>query len=224
MFPYVRESRRILARRTILEQHVSAAYQSGARAEVYADSVGVGWYPIDIHGVPGDAAATGPTRPFQIPLGALIPREGPDNLMAACKNIGTTHMTNGCYRLHPIEWGIGEAAGALAGYCVDEGVTPAAVHSTPAQLAAFQWLLVESGVPLGWFTDVPIEHPAFGAVQQLAAAGVVRGAEDDLLFRPDDAVDEVLREQLSAAGVGGDVTGTSTRGAAAMAAAQRVGA
>ena len=26
-----------------------------------------------------------------------------DNLLAACKNIGTTHITNGCYRLHPVE-------------------------------------------------------------------------------------------------------------------------
>ena len=36
------------------------------------------------------------------------------NLLPACKNIGTTHITNGCYRLHPVEWNIGEAAGVLA--------------------------------------------------------------------------------------------------------------
>jgi hypothetical protein len=32
-------------------------------------------------------------RPFQIPLGALIPRRI-ENLLPACKNIGTTHVTN----------------------------------------------------------------------------------------------------------------------------------
>ena len=32
---------------------------------------------------------------------------------AGRKNIGTTHITNGCYRLHPVEWSIGEAVGAL---------------------------------------------------------------------------------------------------------------
>ena len=226
MFPYVRESRRIVARTTVREQDVSAAFQSGARAEFFSDSVGVGWYPIDIHGVPGDVAVTGPTRPFQIPLGALIPKDGPDNLLAACKNIGTTHMTNGCYRLHPIEWNIGEAAGALAGYCVDEGVTPATVHSTPGHLAAYQRRLIDAGMPLTWFTDVPIGHPAFEAVQQLAAAGVVQGREGDLLFRPDEAVDDELREQLSAigvvAGAGEDVVGSSTRGEAVMAAARRI--
>ena len=41
--------------------------------------------------------------PFQIPLGALIPQRI-ENLLPACKNIGTTHITNGCYRLHPVEW------------------------------------------------------------------------------------------------------------------------
>ena len=47
--------------------------------------------------------------PFQVPLGALIPRRV-ENLLPACKNLGTTHITNGCYRLHPVEWAIGEAA------------------------------------------------------------------------------------------------------------------
>ena len=32
------------------------------------------------------------------------------NLLAAAKNIGTTHITNGCFRLHPVEWNTGEAA------------------------------------------------------------------------------------------------------------------
>ena len=58
-----------------------------------------------------------PTLPFQIPLGALIPIEC-DNLLAACKNINTTHLSNGAYRLQPVEWSIGEAAGSLAAYCV----------------------------------------------------------------------------------------------------------
>ena len=43
----------------------------------------------------------------------------------ACKNIGTTHITNGCYRLHPVEWNIGEAAGALAAFAHARGVSAA---------------------------------------------------------------------------------------------------
>ena len=50
--------------------------------------------------------------PFQIPLGALIPQRM-ENLLPACKNLGVTHLTNGCYRLHPVEWNVGEAAGSV---------------------------------------------------------------------------------------------------------------
>ena len=67
---------------------------------------------------PRPAATTTSTSarcPFEIPLGALLPRRV-TNLLPAGKNIGTTHITNGCYRLHPVEWNIGEAAGALAAH------------------------------------------------------------------------------------------------------------
>src|SRR5258706_6791304 len=47
--PYIRESRRIKAKKTIVEQEVSEHYQKGPRAAHFADAVGVGWYPIDIH-------------------------------------------------------------------------------------------------------------------------------------------------------------------------------
>jgi hypothetical protein len=89
------------------------------------------------------------TRPFQIPLGALIPVPL-RNLIATAKNIGTTHITNGCYRLHPVEWNIGEAAGALAAFCLGQGETPAIVHGTPELCSAFQRSLVAEGVPLDW--------------------------------------------------------------------------
>jgi hypothetical protein len=197
MAPYIRESRRMMARTTVRQQDVSARYQQGARAADCTDSVGVGWYPIDIHGALGDVAATGPTRPFQIPLGALIPRDGPGNLLAACKNLGTTHMTSGCYRLHPVEWNIGEAAGALAAFCLAEGCGAVAVHEREELLRRFQTRLVEVGVPLYWFTDVPIGHAAFTATQRLAVGGIWQGGVEDLLFRPDEALDDVQRAGLS---------------------------
>ena len=69
-FPYIRESRRIKALRTVVEQDVSAEYQQGAVAAPFADTVGIGWYPIDIHRAgPEDVGVSCRTRPFQIPLG-----------------------------------------------------------------------------------------------------------------------------------------------------------
>jgi hypothetical protein len=56
-------------------------------------------------------------------------------------NIGVTHITNGCYRLHLVEWNIGEAAGGLAAYCLARGLAPRQVRNTPSLLADFQRVL-----------------------------------------------------------------------------------
>lgn len=148
--PYIRESRRIRAEFTVLEQHLSPSCRPDGEAERYADSAGVGCYRIDLH--PSTALRTYvdvSSLPFQIPLGCLIPVRM-DNLLAACKNIGTTHITNGCYRLHPVEWNIGEAAGYLAAYCIDRQLLPRDVRNDKEQLEAFQSLLRAAGVELEW--------------------------------------------------------------------------
>jgi hypothetical protein len=87
--------------------------------------------------------------PFQIPLGSLIPVRV-DNLLPACKNLGVTHITNGCYRLHPVEWNIGEAAGYLAAYCLQHNIPPREVYDNKEELRNFQDLLVKMDIPLEW--------------------------------------------------------------------------
>jgi hypothetical protein len=155
--PYVRESRRIRAEFTVCEQHVSAARRPNEIfAEKFDDSVGIGFYRIDLHPtVGGDNYLDVEALPFQIPLGALIPQTT-ENLLAACKNIGTTHITNGCYRLHPIEWNIGEAAGALAAFCLVKNAKPSAVRNDAKLLSEFQNLLVKKGVELEWRKDLKL--------------------------------------------------------------------
>ena len=76
------------------------------------------------------------------------------NLIAGAKNLGTTHVTNGCYRLHPVEWNIGEAAGALAAFALEAHKAPAAVREEPAELQRFQRRLQDEGVPLEWPTSL----------------------------------------------------------------------
>jgi hypothetical protein len=149
---YVRESRRIRAERTILEQHIGVEARAGIEgAEHYEDSVGIGSYRVDLH--PTTRLRTYvdiSSWPFQIPLGALLPIRM-ENLLPAAKNIGSTHITNGCYRLHPVEWNVGEAAGALAAHCLSNGLTPRQVRNTPALLADFQRLLTTVlGFELAW--------------------------------------------------------------------------
>jgi hypothetical protein len=156
--PYVRESRRIKAEFTILEQHVSARCLPGkTSAEFFADAVGIGFYRIDLHPtVGGDNYLDVESLPFQIPLGALIP-ERIKNLLPACKNIGTTHITNGCYRLHPIEWNIGEAVGNLLAFCSENKIRPYEVSNDEKKLKEFQDQLLKNGFELEWKKNLIIQ-------------------------------------------------------------------
>ena len=148
-YPYIRESRRIRAEFTVVEQHIASALRPNG-AEKFDDSIGIGSYRIDLHpSTGGDNYIDVGSWPFQIPLGSLIPQRV-ENLLPACKNLGVTHITNGCYRLHPVEWNIGEAAGALAAHCLNKNLSPRAVRNGEAHLGDFQKVLTDQGVELDW--------------------------------------------------------------------------
>ncbi len=160
--PYIRESRRIEALFTVTENHVGTearAARLGKKpgeftAEKFADSVGVGSYRIDLHpSSEGQNYIDVSSLPFQIPLGALIPKRI-ENVLAACKNIGTTHVTNGCYRLHPVEWNIGEAVGELLAFCAVKNKLPRQVHKDDALLKEFQTQLTKAGFDLDWPEEI----------------------------------------------------------------------
>jgi hypothetical protein len=149
--PYIRESRRMRARFTVLEQHVSTDCNPGRdRAPEFKDSVGVGSYRIDLHpSTNGKKTLDTGTLPFQIPLGSLIPIRT-RNLLPACKNLGVTHITNGCYRLHPVEWNIGESAGLLAAFCIQNKLEPAQVWESESLIKEFQKLCADQGIEIAW--------------------------------------------------------------------------
>ncbi len=156
-YPYVRESRRIKALFTILEEHVGKeqwekknnATSEGKKAR-FEDSVGIGYYHIDLHpSNGGNNYIDFPSIPFEIPLGALIPVKT-ENLLPACKNIGTTHITNGCFRLHPVEWSIGEAVGSLVAFALKKKVKPKQVRENKDLLTAFQVFIREQGIETSW--------------------------------------------------------------------------
>jgi len=188
--PYYRESRRILALDTITEQEVAVARHSkvkAARATFMYDSVGLGFYPLDVHFGTVDKGHNRTTRPFQIPLGSLIPIRL-TNLLPACKDIGDTHLTNGAYRAHPVEWNIGESAGELAAFCIEHGCAPQHVVQSRTALSMFQRQILDDGIPLYWFTDLLRSSDAFEAVEYLTQRGVIHSDADSLSFHPDDDV------------------------------------
>lgn len=165
---YYREGRRIQAEFTVLEQHLGVKARQGLgqghdRAERFHDSVGIGAYRIDLHpSTRGRNTVDIDAFPFQIPLGALLPVRV-DNLLPACKNLGTTRVTNGALREHATEWSIGEASGTLAAFALQKQQPARAVRANPALLAEFQRTLENQGVLLAW--------PEFGALTPMKRVG-----------------------------------------------------
>ncbi|MBC7880489.1 MAG: FAD-dependent oxidoreductase [Anaerolineae bacterium] len=170
-YPYIREARRIIGRPSMSYPNGFAIYEmdiSRARQDellnkdkpyLFFDSVGVGQYPIDFHpclkenfeGSTSEAReAPAASFPYQVPLRALIPQKI-DNLLVSSKNIATTHITNGAYRVHPVEWSIGAAAGTTSAFALDEDAIPANfVTQTPQAdhlLYALKALLKRQGNP-----------------------------------------------------------------------------
>ncbi|MBB6674736.1 FAD-dependent oxidoreductase [Cohnella nanjingensis] len=154
--PYIRESRRIKALQTVTENDVSRELRGERGIRRYEDSVGIGSYHLDLHPTTRtNRMCYIPSYPYEIPLGALLPVRI-RNLLPACKNIGTTQIANGCYRLHPTEWNIGESAGYLAAYAVANGVIPRAVRDDPAHLQAYLALLAQQGIETHWPDDLQL--------------------------------------------------------------------
>lgn len=161
MAPYIREPYRLAARTIMTEAHVGQqqrlaegakpiAGSVGVAGEPFADSIGIGHYAIDLH--PSTALRNSvyvPAAPFRIPLGALLPVRV-RNVIAAGKALGVSHIANGCTRLHPVEWNVGESAGVLAALCVQNRWEPASVHASAEKLRELQQTLSQRGVPLGW--------------------------------------------------------------------------
>lgn len=180
-YPYIRESRRLVTRTRVLEQDIVDEYQAGPRAKWFADSVGVGFYMVDIH--PCGANERGRMRmprPFQVPLGALLATDAIENFLPAGKALGVTHLTNGAFRLHPIEWNVGESAAMLASLQLERG--------GPVNVRDLQKELSLAGVPLVWFDDIGPDHPAFAAIQLAAIRGVYPLTGPGLHAAPDAPV------------------------------------
>jgi len=148
MAPYIRESRRIKALHTVTEHAMNADLIDSLPN--ISDSVGVGSYHIDLHMTTvNHRFFFFKTWPFQIPLGSFIPIKK-QNLIPACKNIGTTQLTNGCFRLHPVEWNIGEVAGYLAALSNIWEVKPIEIYQNPDLQKKFQSFLDQAGIQRTW--------------------------------------------------------------------------
>ena len=151
--PYVRESRRIIGVETLTSDDM----QRPRSAKDFANSIAVGYYPMDLHGCsapddlesdldpPQNAIKTstqstflgGGAGPFEVPIGALIPRDI-NGLLAAEKNISVSRLAGGAIRLQPIAMNVGQAAGALAAIAVKKDIAPRNVSAQDVRAALQQ--------------------------------------------------------------------------------------
>ncbi|MDR1649108.1 MAG: FAD-dependent oxidoreductase [Synergistaceae bacterium] len=175
--PYVRESRRAVGDYTLTSSELlrnSLSYRDGQTSHEFGDAIAIGGYILDLHGANTDSdmewemgekaasvAANRPRGPFQVPLRILIPRDV-EGLLAAEKNLSMSRLAAGALRLQPICMMVGQAAGALAALSAKAGVPPREVPPVKVQRA-----LLDAGVALSLckYSDVPPEHPFYGAVQ-----------------------------------------------------------
>lgn len=162
---YIREARRLVARTIVHEGHMGTEQRRQAglatslhnwdatpfgTSERFVDSVGIGHYQIDLHPTcAGRNNVYVPAAPFRVPMGALIPVRV-RNVLAAGKCLGVSHIANGAYRMHHVEWNIGESAGLLAAWCITNDIEPAGVHSSADRVRDVQRLLVARGVRIAW--------------------------------------------------------------------------
>jgi hypothetical protein len=155
--PYIRESRRLLAVTTLAENDliVPPNDPNAVTGMDFPDAVGIALYDIDIHPHAGEPPLLRAVLPYELPLGAFIPRSGPTNIIPAALDIGASRLAAASARTHPIEWLCGEIAGHLAAFCLQQDVTPNQVRDTPALLHAFQTQLEAGGITTRWSEFLP---------------------------------------------------------------------
>ncbi|MEX2606728.1 MAG: FAD-dependent oxidoreductase [Kiritimatiellia bacterium] len=120
-FPYIRCTRRIVGLKgfRLNESHFVDTDGIGyaqTTSYPFPDTVGIGNYAVDIHPLltsKGLSPGLEKAAPFHIPYRSLA-SHNVRNLLVGGKLIAGTYITNAAYRLHPIEWAIGNAAGAAA--------------------------------------------------------------------------------------------------------------
>ena len=152
-FPIMKESRRILGMARVTEQDIAAESNPGSRAKLFKDSVGIGFAPIELT-TPDGKTTVVETKPFQIPLGALLPKNY-KNIIIAGHGLSATYVAATAFTTPEIEWMIGEASGFAASYSVGQRISALDLRFNAQNLHNFQDLLVKQyKIPIYWYDDV----------------------------------------------------------------------
>lgn len=172
MIPYHRESRRFRGLVDLTLPNVRTPY--AAPSPLYRTGVAVGDYTIDHHHKKNPEAPSIDfikirVPSYNIPLGALIPKDHPALILAE-KSISVSNIVNGATRLQPVVLGIGQSAGVLATVALAEKKALSEVSIRQVQ----QFLLDQKSYLMP-FLDMNPADPHFQAMQKAGAAGIFKG-------------------------------------------------
>ncbi|WP_299465158.1 FAD-dependent oxidoreductase [uncultured Gimesia sp.] len=124
------------------------------------------------------------------PLRSLVPIEM-DGLLGAQKNVGYSSIVSAAIRLHDQCIAVGQAAGATAAVSLQQDIPPREIPYDRERLEQVRHALCgasEEGVAiLIWpYRDLAPAHPAFVAINRLAARGILPMEVRNVDFQPDD--------------------------------------
>ena len=190
LYPYHRESRRMHGMVRMLVQHISKPFDTPQ--PLYTTGIAVGDYPVDHHHKKNSAAPQHleffPVPSFNIPLGALIPKDA-SNFIVAEKSISVSNIVNGTTRLQPCVMQIGQASGLLAALSIKNRVDPKNISVRQVQQA-----LLDANGYIMPYKDVTQKDRYFKAIQKIGATGLLRGVgvptgwANATFFNPNDKV------------------------------------
>ncbi len=173
LIPYHRESRRLVGKVRLKTHHLSAPFSQ--KEKLYRTGIAVGDYPIDHHHTKNPDAPeidfiNIKVPSYSVPIGALIPQQNVPNFIVAEKNISVSNIVNGTTRLQPVVLGIGQAAGAIAAYCIKNEVNPDKINIRDVQQS-----LLDNKAYIMPYVDVKPDHPNFNDIQKIGATGILKG-------------------------------------------------
>ncbi|WP_133793692.1 FAD-dependent oxidoreductase [Prosthecobacter fusiformis] len=173
---YVREARRMTGQHVYVQQDSEHA-KDDARAKLFTASIAMGDYGNNCHGTSHEGPQIGgkhggelynPVPPYQIPYGALLPKERSNLLVPVA--VSSSHVGFCALRLEPIWMSLGQAAGHAAAMAAQSG-QPVQEVSVPA----LQAKLHQDKSATIYVADVLPGHALFDAVQWWGTAGGLHG-------------------------------------------------
>ena len=159
---------------TLTADHLAGDRRGAARGTFFTDAIAI---------VMAQGETSGPrARPFSVPLRALQPTQTSGLLRVSLP--GCDPALRPIFDQPRAQWALGEAVGHIAARAVLAGGL-SALMAPPHAAWQLQQRLVQQGIPIFAFDDVPLDDPDFEAIQMVAIANVVRTMRHrDLSFRP----------------------------------------